>query len=339
MLRASGVLVAAAFLGLHAHAALESESGSYKNRLTKCVHHCEAANACHTSLESFACEASCQTVCECKARSRHMLNKPKHCTATMLAEQQKKLSLLRKSKSKLTKVQLKDEPDEPHFDSYVALEDFWPGGKKADAEASESKPRMLNALAVSRSPAMPWSRGAGRHGLKRHKKHKAASMAQVEKFLYGFDPSENATKAKNATEAKPATPKAAAAKVEDTSKPQPAQKDQKAPKLTADKETKASNVATSAKTPQVQKKTSQLQKAEPTKAAPSTTAAPAAHKVTTKAAAAQAPAKAAPVQAAAKAPAVQAAAKATSKVPTPQESTKPSVPKATPKVAEKPAKK
>lgn len=172
MLRPTLLLVAGAFF----ESLADASAGAHVSSLTKCVHRCEEFNACHSSLDAFSCEASCNTVCKCQAQAHRMLNKPKHCTASMLAKEQKQLSLLRQKK-RMSKVQLKDD-DEPRFDSYVPLEEYW--GKEDHAEPE--KPRMLNSkhLSMLKSSAEPWSRAAGRHGAHRHHKaRKVAAMAQT----------------------------------------------------------------------------------------------------------------------------------------------------------------
>lgn len=174
MLRPTLIIVVGALCkwGVHAH------QGAHESSLSKCVHQCEAFNACHSSLDAFSCEATCDTMCKCKAVTHRMLNKPKHCTASMLAKFQKKLSMLRKSK-RLSKVTLKDDDDssEPKFDGYIPLEEYF--GK--DDQAEPAKPRMLNAKHLSMlKTAEPWSRAAGRHFTHRHHKaRKVAAMAQT----------------------------------------------------------------------------------------------------------------------------------------------------------------
>lgn len=182
--------------------------------LTQCVHRCEAKNECHASLDMLTCEESCEALCQCSAISRRMLNKPKHCMASMLEKHRKKLNLIRMKKATIKKVVLQDDDDaapakaaEQDFSSYVALEDYWPKGHYAEAAA---KPRMLNSrkeMSLIRSKPMPWS--AARHPHKHHR-HAAALITK------NVSAPANATKV-NASVAAPAlqkaTPKAAPVKV------------------------------------------------------------------------------------------------------------------------------
>merc|ERR1719235_344928 len=157
----------AASLGLVA-----ATRASHDADLSQCVHKCEAKNDCHGSLEALTCEESCAALCKCSAISRRMLNKPKHCMASMLEQHRKKLNLIRMKKATIKKVVLKDDDDaspaqaaEQDFSSYVALEDYWPQGHRAEAQ----KPRMLNSrkqMSLLKSEAMPWS--AARHGHRHH---------------------------------------------------------------------------------------------------------------------------------------------------------------------------
>lgn len=149
--------------------------------VAKCVRTCEAENACHTSLESLSCEASCQAVCKCAAISRRMLNKPKHCMTAMLEEHHKRLSLFRMGHPRMSKVVLKDDQakSDSDFAAYVPLEDFWPHGHDEKSQESEehSKPVMLNShaeLSLLRRNAMPWSaeqRSRGKGGHRHHHRH------------------------------------------------------------------------------------------------------------------------------------------------------------------------
>merc|ERR1719161_3175143 len=83
---------------------------------------------------------------------------------------------------------------------------------------------MLNAKSLSMlKTAEPWSPGAGRHGMKRHKKVHPASMAQVEKFLFG-----NTTEAKH-PQATTTTTTTTTKTAKSVSTTKPAQKEQKAP--------------------------------------------------------------------------------------------------------------
>lgn len=171
--------------------------GSHVAELTQCVHKCEQKNECHASLDSYSCEVSCDALCKCAAISRRMLNKPKHCMASMLEKHQKTLSMLRMKKATIKKVVLQDDDAKPKpadndFSSYVPLEDFWPQGKRGEAQ----KPRMLNSrkeMSLLRDQSMPWS-AAHRGHHKHHRHHAAALLAK------------NASNASKPVEAKAAPP-------------------------------------------------------------------------------------------------------------------------------------
>jgi len=200
-----------------------ADASRHSHLLSKCVRRCESENACHSSLESFTCEATCKSMCECAEKSRHMLNKPRHCQPAMIEEQKKQLALI-KGKSHMSKVKLAEEEKQPdQFDGYIALEDFWP---KASS-APNAKPRMLNGAhsmsLLNQKKAEPWS-AAVRPSVHRH-----ASMAQILSKPANATSAKasNATKAVNASNAskvvvvakKDAAP---AAKKEEEKKPAPA---------------------------------------------------------------------------------------------------------------------
>eukprot|EP00746_Dinoflagellata_sp_MGD_P162133 gnl/MRDRNA2_/MRDRNA2_89557_c0_seq1.p1 gnl/MRDRNA2_/MRDRNA2_89557_c0~~gnl/MRDRNA2_/MRDRNA2_89557_c0_seq1.p1 ORF type:complete len:227 (+),score=50.50 gnl/MRDRNA2_/MRDRNA2_89557_c0_seq1:77-757(+) len=146
LLRCAGLLILAVV-----------DASRHSNHLSKCVHRCEHENACQSSLEAQSCEANCKSICDCFAKSRHMLNKPRHCQPAMLEEMKKQLSLIR-GKVHISKVKLAEtesQPDE-QFEGYIALEDFWP---KA-SEAPHAKPQMLNGHSMSllnKKAPEPWS--------------------------------------------------------------------------------------------------------------------------------------------------------------------------------------
>lgn len=169
------------------------EASLYSHALSKCVRRCEHENSCHSSLESFSCEATCKSMCECAERSRRMLNKPRNCQPAMLEEQKKQLSLIR-SKARMSKVQLRETQKQPDlFDGYIALEDFWP---KA-ASAPDAKPRMLNGdhslSLLKKHAAQPWSAAAHPYA---HRHHSLAQMKTAPQHPSNASLASNASKAK-----------------------------------------------------------------------------------------------------------------------------------------------
>jgi len=193
--------------------------GSGASQLTQCVHKCEQKNECHASLDTYSCEVSCEALCKCSAISHRMLNKPKHCLASMIEKHQKNLSMLRMKKATIKKVVLNDEDakpaksDENQFSSYVPLEEFWPEGERGEAQ----KPRMLNShkeMALLRSKAAPWS-AAAHHGHHRHHRHVTALVAKNASTpaKNASTPAKNASKPVEAKAAPKATPKSELAQV------------------------------------------------------------------------------------------------------------------------------
>lgn len=149
-----------------------ADAHAHVTKLSKCIHRCESFNACQESLESLSCEAACETMCNCKVRAHRMLNKPHHCSTSMLEAQTKRLSLLM-GKAHPKKAQAQSD----EFSSYVPLEDFWPHAQ-GQSEDKSTKPRMLNtrrSLSLLKKGAEPWSQAA-RHIHRRH--HKKVAFAQ-----------------------------------------------------------------------------------------------------------------------------------------------------------------
>jgi len=171
------------------------DASLHSHLLSKCVRRCEHENSCHSSLESFSCEATCKSMCECSERSKRMLNKPRNCQPAMLEEQKKQLSLIR-SKAHVSKVKLADEQSQPdQFEGYIALEDFWPKAMSVP----NAKPRMLNGdhslSLLNKKAAEPWSVAARPHA------HRHGSLAQIKKATQKPSNASNASRASNTSQA------------------------------------------------------------------------------------------------------------------------------------------
>lgn len=160
---------------------------SHAASLAACVTGCERKNECHTTLDPIPCEGSCKLLCECTRIARRVLNKPKHCMASMIAKHRKQLSLFRTGKVRVQKVLLKEtDASEPSMMD-IHVEDAFPHG--GDVPEVAEKPRMLNGKrmsllkSASHEAAMPWSAAARpqaeHHRSKRHAKAWSAITQEV----------------------------------------------------------------------------------------------------------------------------------------------------------------
>jgi len=112
--------------------ALSGFVAAHDASITRCVSNCERQNGCRSSLDTYSCESACSVSCKCKAMSARMLNKPKHCHASMLAKEHMKRLSLRKTGARLSKVVLQDT--QPAFEAFVPVADTF----------SDAPPQMLN---------------------------------------------------------------------------------------------------------------------------------------------------------------------------------------------------
>lgn len=223
----------------------------------QCVHSCETKNECRTSLDNLSCESSCAAVCKCAAISRRMLNKPKHCAASMLEQHNKKLALFRMGHPIMKKVVLKD--DEPKFEASVSLDDFWPHGHDAKQYDSEEdsmprKPVMLNSrsqLSLLKKDAFPWSaerRSKGGHRHHHHRHHHSAALLDHKKNITKMEQNSTTVK-KNSTKAEKNSTKApvAPAALNATSVKKVSTNKTNASKVATSQEAKATTASTSSK--------------------------------------------------------------------------------------------
>eukprot|EP00747_Dinoflagellata_sp_TGD_P183503 gnl/TRDRNA2_/TRDRNA2_38419_c0_seq1.p1 gnl/TRDRNA2_/TRDRNA2_38419_c0~~gnl/TRDRNA2_/TRDRNA2_38419_c0_seq1.p1 ORF type:complete len:268 (-),score=77.66 gnl/TRDRNA2_/TRDRNA2_38419_c0_seq1:75-878(-) len=143
----------------HSAAATKVHDSKHKtiSMQSRCESTCERRNMCAGSLDENECSQLCQANCQCMARSRRMLNKPKHCTLSMLAKGRSRLIQIRKKakdakKKKRTGLSMVQTKAAQPFEESDPFRGFIPLSEAFEEKSSKwngnsekpRKPRMLN---------------------------------------------------------------------------------------------------------------------------------------------------------------------------------------------------